>query len=536
MKLTLSRWIALTTTIVASTLTTLAATITSDTTIGFTDLGYEGADVIVTNCTLTVEGSHSFASLQLLNAAKLTQTSSDDGLRYSSVTVSNEAHVLTATNGVPLNHTNVVIATVVVTDPSGTIAYTNGVDYVLQVDVSGNTTIGRLDGSLIPDGGSILVSYVAQELLGPTAVNLTITGDALVELGGTIDVSGRGYANGFGPGRGGTFGGAGSGAGHGGYGGMSASNLFGGIAFDSILTPSDKGSAGGNGVGGPGGTGGGAIKLSVGGLLRVDGIITVNAADGTNNHSGGGSGGSIWMTAATITGSGSITANGGDGEPTLGGGGGGGLIALYFNTNSFSGTVQARGGKGAVYGGAGTYYSKLTSQSVGQFLADNGGHRGTNTLLATTEPFDVTVQGGAVLSLISTQTIGSLVVASNGWVNCVNQWLNVLNDAAVQPGGGLIADASSLTPGQGVGQTINSFGYYTSGGGGYGGFGAPSKEGPLGGLSYGTILQPFNMGSSGGDVHNPLFPSGKGGGAVLITIGGTLSRLKAESPPMAAGA
>src|SRR5262249_54097387 len=111
-----------------------------------------------------------------------------------------------ATNGVPLSHTNVLLATVVVTDPSGAIAYTNDVDYVLQTDPSGSTTtIGRLDGSSIPDGGTVLVSYVAQELLGPTGVNLALTGDALVELGSAIDVSGRGYVNG--PGQGGNFGG-----------------------------------------------------------------------------------------------------------------------------------------------------------------------------------------------------------------------------------------------------------------------------------------------------------------------------------------
>src|SRR5215470_4515772 len=125
MKLMFSRWFALLSIILGSTLTAFAATFTSDATISFNDLGYEGVDIIVTNCTLTVEGSHSFASLQLLNGAKLTQTSSDDGLRYSSVTVSNEAHVLTATNGVPLSHTNVVLATVLVTDPSGEITYTN---------------------------------------------------------------------------------------------------------------------------------------------------------------------------------------------------------------------------------------------------------------------------------------------------------------------------------------------------------------------------------------------------------------------------
>src|SRR5262245_3161189 len=210
MKYRPSQWIAILSTIMVSTLGTLAATITSDTTISFNDLAYEGADVIVTNCTVTVEGSHTFASLQLLNGAKLTQVGSDNGLRFNSITVSNEPHVLTATNSVALSHTNVLANTVLVTDLSGTVVFTNDVDYVLQTDVDGNMTIARLDGSSIPDGGTVLVSYVAQELLGPTGVNLAITGDAFVELGGAIDVSRLGYANGFGPGRGGTFGGVGS--------------------------------------------------------------------------------------------------------------------------------------------------------------------------------------------------------------------------------------------------------------------------------------------------------------------------------------
>src|SRR5678810_946501 len=140
MKQRLSQSIAIFSTIMVSTLGTLAATITSDTTIGFNDIGYEGADVIVTNCTVTVEGSHTFASLQLLNGAKLTQDTSPNGLRFSSVTISNEPHVLTATNGVALSHTNVLAATVLVTDLSGTVAFTNDVDYVLQTDVDGNMT------------------------------------------------------------------------------------------------------------------------------------------------------------------------------------------------------------------------------------------------------------------------------------------------------------------------------------------------------------------------------------------------------------
>jgi hypothetical protein len=522
MKLRLSRWITLISTIAASTLTTLAAAITSDTTIEFNDLSYEGADIIVTNCTLTVEGSHTFANLQLLSGAKLTQIQTDNGLRFVSTQISNEPHVLTGTNLVTLNNTNVITSSpIVITDPSGTVTYANGTDYVLITNFDGSISTGRLPGSSIPDGGTVFVSYSVLSLLGATGVNLVVTGDVLVSSNAAVNVNGLGYGAGFGPGPGVTLAGTGSGGGHGGYGGSSASNALGGIAFDSILAPADKGCAGGNGVSAPGGSGGGAIKLSVGGLLQIDGLITANGGNGTNNHSGGGAGGSIWLSATTITGAGSITANGANGEPSLGGGGGGGCIALYFNTNTSSGPVEARGGKGAVYGGAGTVYSKQASQAVGTFLADNGGHRGTNTLLSTSEPFDVTIQGGAVVSLTSTQNVGNLVLASNGWVSCVNQWLNVLNDATIQAGGGIVADGTGFSNAVGAGANANYYGYYTAGGGGHGGVGASSKEGPVGGISHGSILQPTDQGGRGGNVNNAAFPSGLGGGAVLLSVGGT---------------
>ena len=56
-----------------------AVTFTSDTAIGVYDTNYDGMDVVVTNCTLTVDGPHSFASLQLLSGGNLTHTFSSNG-------------------------------------------------------------------------------------------------------------------------------------------------------------------------------------------------------------------------------------------------------------------------------------------------------------------------------------------------------------------------------------------------------------------------------------------------------------------------
>src|ERR1039458_7682909 len=56
-----------------------AITFTNDTAISFNNTNYDGADVVVTNCTLTVDGLHSFASLQVLNAGNLTHSFSPSG-------------------------------------------------------------------------------------------------------------------------------------------------------------------------------------------------------------------------------------------------------------------------------------------------------------------------------------------------------------------------------------------------------------------------------------------------------------------------
>ena len=56
-----------------------AVTFTNDTAISLNNTNYDGADIVVTNCTLTVDGPHSFASLQVLNGANLTHSISTNG-------------------------------------------------------------------------------------------------------------------------------------------------------------------------------------------------------------------------------------------------------------------------------------------------------------------------------------------------------------------------------------------------------------------------------------------------------------------------
>ncbi len=375
-------------------------------------------------------------------------------------------------------------------------------------------------------------------------VNLTVTGSVTIASQSGIIVDARGYSGGQGPGRGyaSTFQGTiyGSGGGYGGQGGMappnSASGPVGGNSYGSIYTPGDLGSGGG-GFGGDlsplGSPGGGAVRLTVGGTLLLDGIISANGSAAVPQGGGAGSGGSIWLTAGTMAGSGSISANGGSANPLLGGGGGGGRIALYYSTNLFTGAISAQGGDGANAGGAGTIYTQPSGAS-GHLLVDNGGRiGGTTSLLIISGIQNVTISGGALAQLAGSP-FGDLLVKSGSWlIPSYPQGpepliLNVTRDATIEAGAGILADARGYPAGQGPGNG----GYYSTfptnygGGGGHGGYGAAALN-PMarGGNTYGSVDSPNTPGSGGGGFANPT--GGAGGGVIQLNVNGTL-RLDGE--------
>ena len=78
-----------------------AATFTTDTIIGVGDTTYDGQDIVVSGCTLTVNGPHSFNSLQLISGGILTHTP--------------------AANGQPNNQVNLTIAHDVLVDGTSRI-------------------------------------------------------------------------------------------------------------------------------------------------------------------------------------------------------------------------------------------------------------------------------------------------------------------------------------------------------------------------------------------------------------------------------
>src|SRR6185436_15112536 len=119
--------------------------------------------------------------------------------------------VLSSTNSATLSDSNAVINTVVVRDQTGTITYTNGMDYNITRP-SSFVVIDLIPGTSIAEGSTVLVNYDTLRVV-PSGLELSITGDALIESGGAINVSARGFSGGLGAGHGFAQPGSGSGAG-----------------------------------------------------------------------------------------------------------------------------------------------------------------------------------------------------------------------------------------------------------------------------------------------------------------------------------
>lgn len=376
----------------------------------------------------------------------------------------------------------------------------------------------------------VRTNTVLTHLTGQNRCEINVLNNAIVAEGGSINTDGRGYPLGtdLGPGAGVQLNCCGSGGGHGGQGGTTEGGAAGGAPYGSITEPLELGSAGGNSESGPGPAGGGVVRLIVSNTLTVNGVVTANGVNGTINNTGGGAGGSIYLTAGTIAGSGRILADGGSGEWVDGGGGGGGRIALHANTLAFNGAVYARGGGGYQRGGAGTIYRKLAGQTEGELVLDNGGNAGALT------PFDVPAQtrlvlaGGSAfyptgpLNLVSLQMKpGATLTHVNGQTGLS---LTVEQDLTIETGAAINLDGKGYPVGEeagpGAGDSIGCCG----GGGAYGGNGGVSGSGAAGGHAYGSILEPTDLGSSGGGGDGSASRQrSPGGGAVRLIVGGTLS-------------
>jgi hypothetical protein len=366
------------------------------------------------------------------------------------------------------------------------------------------------------------------QLDGQPSLTLTVLSNLIIETGGRLDVTGKGYAAGSGPGAGGASATAGGGGGgHGGNGGIATG--AGGAAFGSITAPAQPGSGGGTGYASTAGAGGGVIRLSVAGTLQVDGTLAANGADSYNYiNGGGGAGGSLWLTVGALRGSGRITADGGASEGEGGGGGAGGRIAIYHATSLFTGVLSAYGGAGLQRGGAGTIFTHAASATHGAVLVHNAGLAGGLTRLNPAfwpagNFFDLTVAGAAQVNPEVPMTFWTLALSS-GAVLSHDQGqggfhLTTLGDARLDPGTAINVNAlgSSSASGPGAGGSSASKG---GGGGGYGGAGGAWTNTAAAGVTNGSVEEPISLGSGGGAGY--LSRGGFGGGALRLSVGGLL--------------
>src|SRR5256885_16627714 len=130
---------------------------TTDTIIGPLNTNYDGFDIVISNCVVTVDGPHSFATLRIAGTGVLTHSSSANGLVSILISVTNETQVLNGTNAVFLANSNVIASSVGVQDSTASVTYTNSVDYVFTTKVDGSATLQRTDASSIPDGATGLI-------------------------------------------------------------------------------------------------------------------------------------------------------------------------------------------------------------------------------------------------------------------------------------------------------------------------------------------------------------------------------------------
>ncbi len=365
-----------------------------------------------------------------------------------------------------------------------------------------------LDANMIVRNAGIVSHKHADE-----SVHLILGGDLTVDTGGIISVDYRGYAAAAGPGAGTSAGDRPSGAGHGGAGYDGSSGVLGGDCYGSVLQPAEFGSGGGNDTLGnlsAGGRGGGALRLDVAGAFTNNGSVSANGEDRPLWEAAGGSGGSLWITCGALAGSGSITAKGGAGHVSLSGAGGGGRVALYYDTGSFTGTFDLSGGTGwGGAGGAGTCFLQQTGQRGIVYIdnANKANAEGTEFAGTTSLDTHAIIRNGGMLSHKHAEEAVRLSFAG---------------DVTVDAGGLISADARGYAGGTGPG--AGTSGGDRPAGAGHGGVGGNGSGGAPGGVVYGDEQTPVLLGSGGGnDTTGNTSVGGRGGGAIRLDVGGTLT-------------
>jgi Bacterial Ig-like domain/Carboxypeptidase regulatory-like domain/F5/8 type C domain len=246
------------------------------------------------------------------------------------------------------------------------------VDSVDPIRIAGTQTIvGTVELERITTSKLV----VRGTLTHATGQSLIITADeVVVEAGGSINASGRGFtSNNTYPNE--TESGGATGGSHIGRGGLYNGPY--GTTYGSVYRPQEAGSAGGCCTSGPGG---GVVRI-IAPTVVVNGSILANGAAGYDRS---GAGGSVWITTSRISSSGGVIQTNGGGPAYHGIGAGGAIAVEYTDPSSTLPAMQSRTGADrgeSRYGGAGSIYVKGPGATYGDLTIDNGGPNNQPTIL-----------------------------------------------------------------------------------------------------------------------------------------------------------
>lgn len=277
------------------------------------------------------------------------------------------------------------------------------------LEVRRGAAVNEFNTIVVENGGKI--THTSNGSAKNYWVHLDVT-SLDVQSGGMINVDGKGYSGGNGPGAGCAPDGNQYSAG-GSYGGMGnpGVNSCVGTTYGSIKNPMDLGSSGGPEVYSTpraSGAGGGLVKINAANFT-LNGSISSNGQQGPCVYihcGGGGSGGSVNINVNTFSGStGTISANGGfkTTEVREMAAGGGGRISLTVNTtNNYAGVpLVARGGAASLTAypaAAGTIYRKLPGATQGTLFISN---------------VDTTYASGVTTDLFINESFDSVTIGAN---------------------------------------------------------------------------------------------------------------------------
>jgi hypothetical protein len=459
-----------------------AAQFTAPVTIDTGTLDYEGQDIVVDGCTVTINGAHSFNSLALIHNAVVTHSA----LNRLELTIANDVSIEAGS----------------------------------RIDLTGKGYQGTGSTGNGPGGGTGAQSDSAGGGGGAHAGN---GGNPQSSFSG-----GQAYGSALQPADFGSAGGAGY-AGVGGAGGGAIRLVVGGslVVNGSILANGNDGLN--NYYGASGGGAGGSIWITAG-TLKGAGSIAASGGAGPivyQEDGGGGGGGRIAVYAERGGFSGTVAAIGGTGYQA------GGAGTVYVKPED-SLTVDNAGRAGAwSLWPQGEVFARLIISGKAGWQAS-----GTNDWqageLGLGEDSRLALRDGATLS------VATLQVATNATLSCEGRnrsdrvegvWagsgITIQAGAmSIAAGGVVTADGRGYTgtatigngPSGGSGARTDSAG---GAGGGYGGGGGwgQSSYGP-GGV-YGSASEPVDLGSAGGAGYGGV--GGAGGGALRLAVDGTLT-------------